>query len=223
VDVGHDHDNEWRPKLRDSIIVQRNDDEPIFLFSASRTAKTFEVNDLVIRALPQLDGTKTVANLADALSDDPAAMTADLHSMLSILKEEKILSKVSDHSAAVGILGVGPAEFYDRQTRILQDFCDEGLGDSDEGAALQRRLGQATAVICGLGGTGSWVAHSLAAAGVGTLRLRLRSCGVIKSNPSGAVWDNRCRSAESRSRGRSHAPRQPVCQRAPVQPEDPGP
>lgn len=170
--MSDDHGAEWRPRLRESIIVQRDADELLFLFSASRLVKRFAVDDLVLRALPQLDGTKTVADLADALGGDPASTAEDLRAMLGVLEEEKILSKISDPSAvAAGMLGHGPAEFYDRQVRLLQDFCDEGLGDSDEGAALQQRIGQATAVVCGLGGTGSWVAHSLAAAGVGTLRL----------------------------------------------------
>lgn len=179
--MSSDHGDEWRPRLRESIIVQRDAGELLFLFSASRLVKRFAVDDLVFRALPQLDGTKTVAELADALGGDPANTAEDLREMLGILEEEKILSKVSDHNAvAIAVLGAGPAEFYDRQLRILQDFCDEGLGDSEEGAALQQRLGQATVVVCGLGGTGSWVAHSLAAAGIGTLRL----CDFDRVEPS---------------------------------------
>jgi molybdopterin/thiamine biosynthesis adenylyltransferase len=167
--------------LRESLIVQREDDELLFLFSASRLVKRFVVDDLVIRALPKLDGTNTVADLVDALGGDPASTIEDLHVMLGVLEDENILSKVSDHNAvAAGTLGTSRAEFYDRQVRILQDFCDEGLGESTEGAVLQQRIGQATAVVCGLGGTGSWVAHSLAAAGVGTLRL----CDFDRVEPS---------------------------------------
>lgn len=166
-----DHEAEWRPRLRESVLVQREDNELLFLFSASRLVKRFAVDDLVIRALPQLDGTKTVGDLAAVLGGDPARTTEDLRAMLGVLEEEKILSKVPDHTAAARGLGAGRADFYDRQLRILQDFCDEGIGDADEGAVLQQRLASAKVVICGLGGTGSWIAHALAAAGAGTLRV----------------------------------------------------
>lgn len=65
-----------------------------------------------------------------------------------------------------GAISPEDRERYDRQLIYFSD-----LAPGDSGEALQRRLGQATVVILGCGGLGSWTACGLACAGVGTLRL----------------------------------------------------
>ncbi|HEU5160130.1 MAG TPA: TOMM precursor leader peptide-binding protein [Streptosporangiaceae bacterium] len=168
-------DPQWRPRLRDSIIVQRDGDELLFLFSANRTVKRFAVNEVALRLLPLLDGTRTLTDLYELASPE------ELRPILDVLREERILSGTSDIAAdAADALGSVQADHYDRQLRLFQDFCDEGLSDLPGGVDLQRALGAATIAVCGAGGLGSWVLHSLAAAGTGTIRV----CDFDRVEPS---------------------------------------
>jgi molybdopterin/thiamine biosynthesis adenylyltransferase len=161
----------WRPRLRDSIIVERDGQELLFIFTASRVVKKFKASDFVMRVLPLLDGSRSVEAIGRTAADGAADATDDVRALLEVLEDENILTAVSDlPTAAARVLGPGPAARYDRQLRLLQDFCDEGLADTD-GTMLQQRLGEATVVIVGIGGAGSLAAHFLAAAGVGTLRI----------------------------------------------------
>jgi len=154
------------PRLRDSIVVQRDGDELLFVLTASRTVKRFAVDGMVLRLLPLLDGRSSVEQLARLVDGD----AADLAEVLALMRREKLLSRNADPTTTQA-LGCDRVAYYDRQLRLFQDFCDEGLTDDHDGARLQRRLERATVLICGIGGLGSWVAHCLAAAGVGTLRL----------------------------------------------------
>ncbi|GAA3597366.1 hypothetical protein GCM10022419_095760 [Nonomuraea rosea] len=168
-------DPQWRPRVRDSVIVQRDGDELLFIFSASRTVKRFAVNEVALRLLPLLDGSRTLTDLYELASPE------ELRPILDVLREERILSGSSDIAAdAADALGSAPAERYDRQLRLFQDFCDEGLSDLPSGVDLQRALGAATVAVCGAGGLGGWVLHALAAAGAGTIRV----CDFDRVEPS---------------------------------------
>jgi bacteriocin biosynthesis cyclodehydratase domain-containing protein len=56
---------------------------------------------------------------------------------------------------------------YDRQLRYFADLAPEGLSAPD----CQRRLAEASVLVLGVGGLGSWAAISLACCGVGELTL----------------------------------------------------
>jgi molybdopterin/thiamine biosynthesis adenylyltransferase len=154
----------WRPRIRDSVMIQEVGGELLVIFTASRKVKRFTATDLVTRAIPRLDGTRSVAELEDVLADHSGAIPA----MLEVMAGEAMLSKSASPTGESAIPG---ADYYDRQLRMFQDFCDEGLSDTGDGAELQRRLGASTVTVCGLGGLGSWVSSMLARSGVGVLRL----------------------------------------------------
>lgn len=162
-----------RPRLRDSVVVQREGNELLFVNTATRRVKRFAVTEPVLRLLPLLDGTREVAELAQrVLEGVPAAQAvAGLQRILQLMHSEKLLSAVPDLAANAQRLGGEQAARYDRQLRLFQDFCDEGLSEEPDGVTLQEILGRGTVLICGIGGLGGWVAQSLAASGVGTLRL----------------------------------------------------
>ncbi|MER6948281.1 ThiF family adenylyltransferase [Nonomuraea sp. NPDC000554] len=132
------------------------------------------------RVVVLLDGRRTVDDIERMVCDGDSERREDLRDVLTVLSEERILSKVGDVAEEFGRLGGERAEFYDRQLRLLQDFCDEGLADCASGVQLQKRLDGSTAVVCGVGGLGGWVTLSLANAGVGTIRL----CDFDRVEPS---------------------------------------
>ncbi|WP_165977405.1 HesA/MoeB/ThiF family protein [Nonomuraea diastatica] len=166
---------EWRPRLRESVIVQAEGHELLFLCTADRTVKRFAADDFVKHVIKLLDGTRTYAEIERSVGDSQA-----LGEVLQILTEERLLSRVGDLESSFSKLGEERAEFYDRQLRLLQDFCDQGRADVICGARLQERVDRSTAVVCGVGGLGGWVVLSLANAGVGTVRL----CDFDRVEPS---------------------------------------
>ncbi|WP_143043586.1 HesA/MoeB/ThiF family protein [Nonomuraea jiangxiensis] len=144
--------------------------------------KRFTADDFVVQVVTLLDGSRTVAEIERLARGGVANGTervrealgeADgrelVREVLGVLAAENILSKAQEPAFAG--LGAGRADFYDRQLRLLQDFCDEGLTPERSGVGLQRRLDAATAVVLGIGGLGGWVALSLAGAGVGRIRI----------------------------------------------------
>ncbi|MFF4615613.1 TOMM precursor leader peptide-binding protein [Nonomuraea jabiensis] len=166
---------DWRPRLRESVIVQTEGDELLFLCTADRTVKRFAADAFVKRVITLLDGTRTYAEIERSVGD-----SQPLGEVLQILTEEKLLSRVGHLEGSFARLGDDRAQFYDRQLRLLQDFCDQGLTDLSSGVQLQERVDRSTAVVCGVGGLGGWVALSLANAGVGTIRL----CDFDRVEPS---------------------------------------
>ncbi|SEG88331.1 Molybdopterin or thiamine biosynthesis adenylyltransferase [Nonomuraea solani] len=164
-------DTAARPRLRDSVIVQADGGTLLFLCLADRTVKRFACDDFVKDVVALLDGTRTLAEIgALTFGDDPDA-PARVAEVVQILADERLLSRSAAPEREFRLLGAARAEFYDRQLRLFQDFCDEGWSPETSGAGLQRRLDGSTAVVCGIGGLGGWVALSLAGAGVGRIRL----------------------------------------------------
>jgi molybdopterin/thiamine biosynthesis adenylyltransferase len=161
----------WRPRVRDSVTVQCMDDDLVFISTADRRARRFTATALARKALLLLDGTRTVAELVDLVCEDSEESVLELCGMLVTLRDEKLLGIPIPNADRASALGPEELDFYDRQIRLFQDICDEGLGEADSGLIMQERLRASTIVVCGLGGLGSHVASSLAMAGVGTLRI----------------------------------------------------
>ncbi|TLF61647.1 ThiF family adenylyltransferase [Nonomuraea sp. KC401] len=161
----------WRPRLRDSVIVQTDGGTLLFLCLADRTVKRFACDPFVKDVVRLLDGTRSIGEIgALACGENPEAEQR-VAEVVQILAEERLLSRTRDPERDFRLLGEERAGFYDRQLRLFQDFCDEGLAPETSGVGLQRRVDGATAVVCGVGGIGGWVALALAVAGVGRIRL----------------------------------------------------
>jgi molybdopterin/thiamine biosynthesis adenylyltransferase len=156
-----------KPRLRDSVIVQQDGAELVFLVTGGRLVKRFAVDDHVVRLIPLLDGTRTVEQLCDLAG----AGRAEITQALDVMRQERLLSVVDGVDVEPVGIGAGEIERYDRQIRLFQDLCDEGASADRHGIDLQRRLRESTAVVCGLGGLGSWLVQGLAVAGVGTIRV----------------------------------------------------
>jgi bacteriocin biosynthesis cyclodehydratase domain-containing protein len=87
----------------------------------------------------------------------------DLGDALTTLDELGLLA----HSAEAGLLSEAERRRYDRQLIYFGDLAAPGV----PAERLQRRLREATVVVLGCGGLGSWVACGLACAGIGKLVL----------------------------------------------------
>ncbi|WP_203992758.1 HesA/MoeB/ThiF family protein [Virgisporangium aurantiacum] len=142
----------------------------VFLLTGSRVVKRFVVNDHVLKMIPLLDGSRTVEQLCDLVGPGSREAADEVTGALDVMRRERLLSVVDGPADAVPP-DDADLERHDRQIRLFQDLCDEGLSADSRGIELQRRLRRATAVVCGLGGVGSWLVQGLAAAGVGTLRV----------------------------------------------------
>ncbi|MGW4791745.1 HesA/MoeB/ThiF family protein [Nonomuraea sp. NPDC004297] len=160
-----------RPRLRDSVIVQADGGTLLFLCLADRTVKKFTCDEFVKDVVGLLDGTRTIDEIGALACGGGRNARARVTEVVEILAGERLLSHSAAPEREFRLLGEARAEFYDRQLRLLQDFCDEGLSPETSGAGLQRRLGNSTAVVCGIGGLGGWVALALATAGVGRIRV----------------------------------------------------
>jgi molybdopterin/thiamine biosynthesis adenylyltransferase len=161
----------WRPRLRGSLVVERDGDELQFISTADRRVKRFAASAVVLRLIPLLDGRRTVVELLGHLRADSEESVREVCEALVALRDERLLSRTAD--PLVGPTDLLPAQLsrYDRQIRLFQEFCDADLLEYEAGLTAQDRLAAATVVVCGAGGLGSVVASSLAAAGVGDLVL----------------------------------------------------
>ena len=161
----------WRPRLRSSLVVERDGDELQFVSTADRRVKRFAASPLVFRLVPLLDGRRTVTELIGQLCADSEESVRELCEALVALREERLLSRTADPMVGPSNLPSEQLPRYERQIRLFQELCDSDLLDYQAGLTAQDRLAGATVLVCGAGGLGSVVTSTLAAAGVGDIIL----------------------------------------------------
>jgi molybdopterin/thiamine biosynthesis adenylyltransferase len=162
---------QWRPRLRDSLVIEQVDGDLMVISTSDQRVKRFTVSGLVLSLIPMLTGRHTVADLIESLCHGSAEAAAELCSALLVLRDEHLLSKADDPVAASRKLSREHLDQYDRQIRLFQEMCDADLTGFENGSEAQEKLSEATVLVCGVGGLGSMVATSLAAAGAGHLIL----------------------------------------------------
>jgi molybdopterin/thiamine biosynthesis adenylyltransferase len=141
-----------------------------FVMTATSAVKTFEVDPMVSRLVRLLDGTRTVADLDAELRPVDGYSPARLREVLDFMRAERL---IVDYSVRTDDCGLDHVELerYDRQLRFLTELSVDNMESPADGIELQRRLRRATVAVIGAGGVGSWVLASLAAAGVGRLKV----------------------------------------------------
>jgi molybdopterin/thiamine biosynthesis adenylyltransferase len=170
--------DDHRPALRPSaLLADHGDDVVQVILTSSSTVKHFAVDAMTKALLPLLDGTRTVTDLDDALGSVPGYSATHLRDVLSFMDDERLLRPRP--AADVAGFGADELERYDRQLLLLEDLAVDHLPGTT-GLGLQDRLRSATVVVIGAGGTGGWLLSSLAASGVG----RLRVCDFDRVEPS---------------------------------------
>jgi molybdopterin/thiamine biosynthesis adenylyltransferase len=120
----------------------------------------------VWRLLGLLDGTRTMPELAAAMQQfDPAVTPADVTDALEALIEAGYIE--DDALEPPAVFSTPEVERYRRNFDFFSYFHQPPLTKYD----FQIRLKNARVTVLGVGGLGSYVALSLAAAGVGHLRI----------------------------------------------------
>lgn len=159
----------WRPRLRESLVIERDGNELLIISTADRRAKRFTASETTLRLIPLLNGTRTVAELVESLCGGSEELASEVGSALAMLRQERLLSLTASVDEGPTQLAPEQVQRYHRQLSMFQDMCDAGLLAEQTGLAVQDRLRSATVVIVGAGGVGNVVATALAAAGAGTL------------------------------------------------------
>jgi len=119
------------------------------------------------RLLGLMDGRRSTGALAAQLrSTDPGVRTADVRAAIARLRRLGVLEEGEGRSPAA----LSAPELA-RYSRNLEFLSLVSLGTGHAALDLQRRLKRARVTILGVGAIGSAMAASLAAAGVGRLRL----------------------------------------------------
>jgi molybdopterin-synthase adenylyltransferase len=151
-----------RPRLRRSVDPRLTAEGSLYLLRGPDQADLELGGDTrVFAELMRLaDGTRGLDALATELAPLGASreqLDCAVHDLLA----EGVLDDAAEQEARLGRDGA-------RFERQLAYFAD--MGDSWPGALeTQRRLGDATVCVLGLGGLGSWIAWALVSAGVGGL------------------------------------------------------
>jgi bacteriocin biosynthesis cyclodehydratase domain-containing protein len=105
----------------------------------------------------RLDGRSSLASLEAEFGRAPVA------ELLHLLRSEGLVEDAGEYDA----LAEADRDRYDRQLRYFADVAPAGLSAPD----CQRRLREASVVVLGVGGLGTWSALGLACCGVGRLTL----------------------------------------------------
>jgi molybdopterin/thiamine biosynthesis adenylyltransferase len=159
------------PSLRNSVMAFRQDDTVQFIFTANGTVKTFAADDMIMQLVSLLDGTRSEAELAREVSGSPSYSREHFDEAMAVMREENLLLEPDHRGQATGFTAAELAR-YDRQLLLFADIGADGtFGSPTTALEMQRGIRDATVVVLGIGGLGGWLATSLAAGGVGTLRI----------------------------------------------------
>jgi len=160
------------PRLRDSVTVYREGPRSMrFVRTCAGTDSVFEVDELTVRVVSALDSVDTMAELCAVVGRDDDVTRARVREVLDVLEQERLIAPAGES----GLKALAPDEIgrYDRQLKLFREWIADGVLDPIISSPFlaQRELAKSTVTIVGLGAIGGAVARSLAAAGVGRLRL----------------------------------------------------
>jgi molybdopterin/thiamine biosynthesis adenylyltransferase len=144
-------------KIKDSLYILRDtEDNYIFISTATRRIKKFQVDSLVKDVISTLDSEQTEFDLTEKLSSK--YNPSDIDTCLNALEQEGILRRYETD------LEKG------RHYRQLL-FLDELTDSREETLNLQRRIGNSKVAVFGVGGIGTWIVNGLYQIGVGEIRI----------------------------------------------------
>lgn len=152
-----------RPKIRDSVIANWDPDarEAQFILTTLSQRVVFDAEPWVPALLALLDGTRPLDAVIATMQADYGIATDDVTRAIDALISSRL---VVDAQELPGMTG---SPRYERQQRLLEELAADGVAKAD----AHERIRAASVLVVGVGGTGSWVASSLVAAGIGRLTL----------------------------------------------------
>lgn len=144
-------------KIKDSLYILRDSGgNYIFISTATRRVKKFQVDSLVEKVISSLESETLESDLIKGLSSEYRAQ--DVVLCLQALEKEGIVRRYEED------LGNGR---YSRQ--LL--FLDELTSSQEETLKLQRRIENSKVAVFGVGGIGTWIVNGLYQIGVGEIRI----------------------------------------------------
>src|SRR3989344_5919697 len=133
-----------RLKLKDSSYILRDtEDNYIFISTATRRIKKFQVDSLVKDVIASLDSEQTEQDLTERLSSKYSSQ--DINACLSALEKGR------------------------HYKQLL--FFDELTDSREETLELQKRIENSKVAVFGVGGIGTWIVNGLYQIGAGEIRI----------------------------------------------------
>lgn len=149
-----------KPRIKDGVSVlfrtmESGDIELNFLVEVTSTIVPFEVDRNTLNCVRLFDGTYTI----EEISNRTNVPTTAVSQLISALEAAHVL----ETSARQRYDYQGTR--FETQAHFFSGFASEQSGD------IQQKIGNASVVIIGVGGIGTWVAYGLVMAGVRNLTL----------------------------------------------------
>jgi len=144
-------------KIKDSLcILKDSEDNYIFISTATRRVKKFQVDSLVKDVIVSLDYEQTEQDLVGKLSNIYNVQSINL--CLQALEQEGIIRRYEED------LEEGR---YHRQLLFLDELTDSRKDTLE----LQKRIENSKIGVFGVGGIGTWIVNGLYQIGVGEIRI----------------------------------------------------
>ncbi len=137
-------------------VLKESEDNYIFISTATRRIKKFQVDSLVKEVIHFLDSESTEENLVRELS--LKYKSRDITACLNALEQEGILRRYETD--------LERGKYY---RQLL--FLDELTNSRKETLKLQKRLTNSKIAVFGVGGIGTWIVNGLNQIGIGEIRI----------------------------------------------------
>lgn len=146
-----------RLKLKDSLYILRDtEDSYIFISTATRRIKKFQVDALVKDVIASLESEQTEQDLTERLSSKYNSQ--DINACLNALEKEGIVKRYESD-----------LEKGRHYKQLL--FLDELTDSREETLELQKRIENSKVAVFGVGGIGTWIVNGLYQIAVGEIRI----------------------------------------------------
>lgn len=156
-----------RPRLRPGVGAGVDHDGRLrLIFFAESRHVIFEAHPAVTETLSALEQSESFEDILDQVrSKHPSFTSSDLDEILQSLQEEHALTD----EAVDGSMNIAEPDrtTFRRQIEFMDEFTRPGVRIDQ----LHQNIRESKVTIIGVGGTGTWMAQSLAMIGVGTLTL----------------------------------------------------
>ena len=144
-------------RIKDSLyILRESEDHYVFISTATRRIKKFQVDPLVKDIIDSLEEESLESDLVDKLS--PRYKIQDINLCLRALEQEGIVRRYKEDFEKGR---------YSKQLLFLDELTDS----QEETLKLQKKIENSRIAVFGTGGIGTWIVNGLYQIGVGEIRI----------------------------------------------------